>query len=80
VAERAAEELRRIPIRRAASKDELTPTEDQVATLAAAGRTNRAIAQALHMSLKVFVYRVAGPATRSAGVWYEIEDKGGARA
>jgi ATP/maltotriose-dependent transcriptional regulator MalT len=51
-AERAAEELRRIPIRRAASKDELTATEQQVATLAAAGRTNREVAGALHMSPK----------------------------
>ena len=51
-AERAAEELRRIPIRRAASKDELTATEEQVAMLAAAGRTNREVAQALHMSPK----------------------------
>lgn len=51
-AERAAEELRRIPIRRAVSKDELTPTEEQVATLAAGGRTNREVAQALHMSPK----------------------------
>lgn len=49
---RASDELRRIPIRRAASKDELTATEEQVATLAAAGRTNREVAQALHMSPK----------------------------
>jgi DNA-binding CsgD family transcriptional regulator len=51
-AARAAEELRRIPIRRSASKDELTPTEEQVAALAAAGRTNREVAAALHMSPK----------------------------
>jgi DNA-binding CsgD family transcriptional regulator len=51
-AECAAEELRRIPIRRAAAKDELTPTEEQVARLAAAGRTNREVAGALHMSPK----------------------------
>lgn len=51
-AERADEELRRIPIRRAASKDELTPTEEQVAALAAAGRTNREVARELHMSPK----------------------------
>lgn len=50
--ERAEEELRRIPIRRAASKDELTPTEEQVASLAADGRTNREVARALHMSPK----------------------------
>jgi DNA-binding CsgD family transcriptional regulator len=50
-AERAAEELARIPIRRRKS-DDLTPTEEQVATLVGAGRTNREVAQALFMSLK----------------------------
>jgi DNA-binding CsgD family transcriptional regulator len=50
-AERATEELRRIPIRRGAP-DDLTPTEEQVAALAAAGRTNREIARALFMSPK----------------------------
>lgn len=49
---RAAEELRRIPIRRAATKDALTATEEQVAALAAAGRTSREVAGALHMSPK----------------------------
>lgn len=48
---RASEELHRIPIRRGAP-DELTATEEQVATLAGAGRTNREIAQALFVSPK----------------------------
>ena len=50
-AERATEELRRIPIRRRASRD-LTPTEEQVAALVGAGRTNREVGQALFMSRK----------------------------
>jgi DNA-binding CsgD family transcriptional regulator len=50
-AERATEELRRIPIRRGAPAD-LTPTEERVAALAGAGRTNREVAQALFMSPK----------------------------
>lgn len=49
--ERASEELGRIPIRRAASPD-LTATEARVAALAARGRTNREVAQALFMSPK----------------------------
>jgi DNA-binding CsgD family transcriptional regulator len=49
--ERAAEELRRIPTRRGAT-DDLTPTEERVAELAAAGRTNREVAKALFMSPK----------------------------
>jgi DNA-binding CsgD family transcriptional regulator len=50
-AERAEEELKRIPIRRKASEG-LTPTELQVAKLAAEGRTNREVANALFMSPK----------------------------
>lgn len=50
-AKRVAAELRRIPARRAAS-DDLTPTEEQVATLAAAGNTNLRVAQMLFMSPK----------------------------
>jgi DNA-binding CsgD family transcriptional regulator len=50
-AERATEELSRIPIRRCAS-DDLTPTEEQVATLVGAGRTNREVARTLFMSPK----------------------------
>lgn len=50
-AERADEELRRIPIRRAAG-DDLTPTEARVAALAAEGRTNQQVAKALFMSPK----------------------------
>ena len=50
-ADRAAEDLRRIPIRRG-TPDDLTPTEEQVAELAAAGRTNREVAKTLFMSPK----------------------------
>src|SRR5207247_195828 len=50
-AERATEELRRIPIRRGAPED-LTPTEEQVAELVGAGRSNPEVAQALFMSRK----------------------------
>ena len=49
-AERARTELARIGGR--ASGDELTPTEAQVAARAAAGETNREIADALFMSVK----------------------------
>ncbi len=49
-ADRARAELTRIGGR--ASGDELTPTEAQVAARAAAGETNREIAQALFMSVK----------------------------
>jgi DNA-binding CsgD family transcriptional regulator len=48
---RAEAELRRIPIRRRAGGG-LTPTERRVAELAAEGRTNREVAQALFMSPK----------------------------
>lgn len=50
-AQRADEELHRIPIRRGAPEG-LTPTEERVADLAGAGRTNREVAQALFMSPK----------------------------
>jgi len=68
--ERAATELARIPIRRGAG-DELTPTEEQVAKLAAAGRTNRQVAQELFMSAKTVeanlarVYRKLGIGSRA---------------
>jgi ATP/maltotriose-dependent transcriptional regulator MalT len=50
-AQRAAAELRRVPIRRGAP-EELTPSEERIAELAAAGRTNREVAQALFISPK----------------------------
>jgi DNA-binding CsgD family transcriptional regulator len=68
--ERAAAELRRIPIKRGAG-DELTPTEERVAELAAAGRTNREMAQALFMSPKTVeanltrIYRKLGISSRA---------------
>ncbi len=49
--QRAEEELARIPARRATG-DALTPTEERVATLAGAGRTNQEVAKALFMSPK----------------------------
>ncbi|MEW6267690.1 MAG: AAA family ATPase [Thermodesulfobacteriota bacterium] len=50
-AERTEDELRRIPLRRSAD-DGLTATEERVALLAAAGRTNQQVARALFMSPK----------------------------
>jgi DNA-binding CsgD family transcriptional regulator len=67
---RAETELRRIPIRRGASTD-LTGTEEQVAMLAASGRTNREVAQTLFMSPKTVevnltrIYRKLGIASRA---------------
>jgi DNA-binding CsgD family transcriptional regulator len=50
-AQRAADELRRIPIRRRAP-EVLTETEERVAELAASGMTNREVAAALFVSPK----------------------------
>ena len=69
-AERATEELSRIPIRRSASAD-LTPTEEQVATLVGAGRSNREVARSLFMSPKTVeanltrIYRKLGLRSRA---------------
>jgi ATP/maltotriose-dependent transcriptional regulator MalT len=69
-AERAAAEARRVPIRRGAAED-LTPTEEQVALLAASGRTNRDVAQTLFMSPKTVeanltrIYRKLGIGSRA---------------
>jgi DNA-binding CsgD family transcriptional regulator len=69
-AKRATEELRRVPIRRGAPEG-LTPTEESVAELAAAGRTNREVAQALFISPKTVeanltrVYRKLGIHSRA---------------
>jgi ATP/maltotriose-dependent transcriptional regulator MalT len=49
---RAESELRRIPVRRRTRDGSLTPTEEQVAELAATGRTNREVAQTLFLSPK----------------------------
>lgn len=67
----AESDLRRIPIRRTSSDEALTPTEKQVAALAAAGRTNREVATALFMSPKTVeanlsrVYRKLGIRSRA---------------
>jgi len=73
--DRAETEARRIPIRRAAPTG-LTPTEAQVAELAASGKTNREVAQALFMSPRTVeanlarVYRKLGIASRAElGAW-----------
>lgn len=50
-AAKARDEIRRLG-GRSAGRDELTPTEDRVARLVAAGRTNREIAGALFVSVK----------------------------
>jgi DNA-binding CsgD family transcriptional regulator len=69
-AARAAAELGRIPIRRGAPA-ELTPTEERVAELAAQGRKNREVAQALFMSQKTVeanltrIYRKLGVRSRA---------------
>jgi DNA-binding CsgD family transcriptional regulator len=70
-AARAAAELRRVPIRRRGPDDELTPTEERVAELAASGRTNAEVAQALFVSPKTVeanltrVYRKLGVRSRA---------------
>jgi DNA-binding CsgD family transcriptional regulator len=70
-AARAESERRRIPMRRKSRDDGLTPTEERVAELAAAGRTNREVAQALFISPKTVeanlsrVYRKLGIRSRA---------------
>jgi DNA-binding CsgD family transcriptional regulator len=70
-AARAETELRRVPIRRGARDDGLTPTEEQVAELAAAGRTTREVAQLLFLSPKTVeanltrIYRKLGVGSRA---------------
>jgi len=49
-AERARAELARVPVRRASGN--LTPTEETIASLAATGLTNRAIAERIYVSPK----------------------------
>jgi DNA-binding CsgD family transcriptional regulator len=71
-AERARNELRRVPIRRAASRDHLTPNEERVAALVAAGQSNKEIARALFLSEKTVeanltrIYRKLGVRSRTA--------------
>ncbi len=69
-AERARAELERVPGRRTAGEG-LTPTEQQVAQLAATGRTNREIAQQLFVTVKTVeanlsrIYRKLGVRSRA---------------
>jgi DNA-binding CsgD family transcriptional regulator len=76
-AERARAELERCGLRRA-ERDELTPTERRVAELAAAGSTNREIADAIFVSPKTVeanlsrVYRKLDIRSRAElGAWLE---------
>ncbi len=68
-AERARAELRRVPVRRAPG--DLTATEETIARLAAAGLTNRAIAERIYVSPKTVesnlgrVYRKLGIHSRA---------------
>jgi len=73
-AERARGELERVGLRR--SQAELTPSEHRIAMLAAAGRTNREVAQAAFVSQKTVeanlarVYRKLGIHSRAElGAW-----------
>jgi DNA-binding CsgD family transcriptional regulator len=68
---RSEAEMMRIPMRRKTRDDRLTPTEERVAELAAEGRTNREVAQALFISPKTVeanlsrVYRKLGIRSRA---------------
>jgi len=70
-AERAAQELARVPIRREPSASALTATEARVAELVARGETNRTVARTLFVSEKTVeanltrIYRKLGVRSRS---------------
>jgi len=69
-AEKARAELKRVGLRPSAPND-LTPTEERVADLVAAGRTNKEVAEALFMSVKTVdsnltrIYRKLGVRSRT---------------
>jgi DNA-binding CsgD family transcriptional regulator len=71
-AERARGELERVPSRRRAATEALTPTEERVAALVAEGRTNKEVAQALFLTEKTVeanltrIYRKLGVRSRTA--------------
>jgi DNA-binding CsgD family transcriptional regulator len=74
-------------MRRKSRDDRLTPTEERVAELAAAGRTNREVAQALFISPKTVeanlsrVYRKLGIRSRAElGAKMAEPGRGGAAA
>jgi DNA-binding CsgD family transcriptional regulator len=58
-AERSRVEIGRIGGRRAASAGELSATEAEIATLVAAGRTNREVAAALHLSARTVEWNLS---------------------
>ncbi|MGO9977521.1 MAG: helix-turn-helix domain-containing protein [Solirubrobacteraceae bacterium] len=68
---RARDELRRIGLRRPAVTDGLTPAQERVAELVAAGLSNREIASALYMSQRTVeahltkIYREVGVRSRA---------------
>jgi DNA-binding CsgD family transcriptional regulator len=70
--ERAKAALLRVPTRRRAASDDLTPTESRIVELVLAGSTNREIAQALFVTEKTVeanltrVYRKLGVRSRAA--------------
>ena len=70
-AETSRQELERVSGRRAGDPDELTTAEHRIAELVAAGRTNKEVAAALHLSIKTVevtltrVYRKSHVRTRS---------------
>jgi DNA-binding CsgD family transcriptional regulator len=70
-AELATKELGRVPIRRRAAEDSLTPTETRVAELVSEGLTNRQIAQTLFVTDKTVeanltrIYRKLGVRSRT---------------
>ena len=70
-AEISRRELERVSGRRAGDPDELTAAEHRIAELVAAGRTNKEVAAALHLSIKTVevtltrVYRKSHVRTRS---------------
>jgi DNA-binding CsgD family transcriptional regulator len=85
-ADRTRDELARVPSRRAAASDALTPTEERVAALVAEGRTNKEVAQGLFLSEKTVeanltrIYRKLGVRSRAGLATRLASSQGGERA